>query len=59
MDEKNFVKNFKVEELDNSVILVAKKEFVVPEKKIVFLNENNGAEKQMIKNIGYTGGIIL
>ena len=59
MTEKEFTKNMNIQELDNSIILVAKKEIFVPDKKIVLLDEINEAEKHMLKNIGYTGGIVL
>ena len=57
MKENEFIKNVKIQEMDNSIILLAKQEIIVPEKKIVLLDEINTEEKQILKKLGYKGGI--
>jgi len=59
MKENEFIKNVKIQEMDNSIILLAKQEIIVPEKKIVLLDEINNEEKQILKKLGYKGGIIV
>ena len=59
MKENEFIKNVKIQEMDNSIILLAKQEIIVPEKKIVLLDEINNEEKQILKKFGYKGGIIV
>lgn len=59
INEKDFIKNFIIQELENSDILLAKQEFIVPEKKIILLDEINEEEKTMLKKLGYKGGIIV
>lgn len=59
MKENEFIKNVKVQEMDNSIILLTKQEIIVPEKKIVLLDEINNEEKQILKKLGYKGGIIV
>lgn len=59
MNEKDFLKNSKIQEVDNSKILIAKKEVIVPEKRVIFLDEINNEEKQILKKLGYKGGIIV
>lgn len=59
MKENEFIKNVKIQEMDNSIILLAKQEIIVLEKKIVLLDEINNEEKQILKKLGYKGGIIV
>ena len=59
MKENEFMKNVKIQEMDNSIILLAKQEIIVPEKKIVLLDEINDEENQILKKLGYKGGIIV
>lgn len=59
MKENEFIKNVKTQEMDNSIILLVKQEIIVPEKKIVLLDEINNEEKQILKKLGYKGGIIV
>ena len=59
INEKDFIKNFIIQELENSDILLAKQEFIVPEKKIILLDEINEEEKTMLKKLGYRGGFIV
>lgn len=59
MKENEFIKNVKIQEMDNSIIHLAKQEIIVPEKKIVLLDEINNEEKQILKKLGYKGGIIV
>ena len=51
MKENEFIKNVKIQEMDNSIILLAKQEIIVPEKKIVLLDEINNEEKQILKKL--------
>lgn len=59
INEKDFIKSFIIQELENSDILLEKQEFIVPEKKIILLDEINEEEKTMLKKLGYKGGIIV
>lgn len=59
MKENEFIRNVKIQEMDNSIILLAKQEIIVPEKKIVLLDEINNEEKQILEKLGYKGGIIV
>ena len=59
INEKDFIKNFIIKELENSDILLAKQEIIVPEKKIILLDEINEEEKTMLKKLGYRGGFIV
>lgn len=59
MKENEFIKNVKIQETDNSIILFAKREIIVPEKKIVLLDEINEEEKKILMEHGYKGGIIV
>ena len=59
INEKDFIKNFIIQELENSDILLAKQEFIVPEKKLILLDEINEEEKTMLKKLGYRGGFIV
>ena len=59
INEKDFIKNFIIQELENSDILLAKQEFIVPEKKIILLDEINEEEKTLLKKLGYRGGFIV
>lgn len=59
LNEKEIMKNMTIKESDNSHILIAKRELIVPEKKIVLLDEMTTDEMKIMKTIGYKGGIIL
>ena len=59
INEKDFIKNFIIQEVENSDILLAKKEFIVPEKKIILLDEFNEEEKTKLKKLVYRGGFIV
>ena len=59
INEKDFIKNFIIQEVENSDILLAKKEFIVPEKKIILLDEFNEEDKTKLKKLGYRGGFIV
>ncbi len=59
INEKEFIKNFVIQELEKSNILLAKHEIIEPEKRIVLLDEISVEERTMLKKLGYDGGIIL
>lgn len=59
LNEKEIMKNMTIKESDNSPILIAKRELIVSEKKIVLLDEMTTDEMKIMKTMGYKGGIIL
>lgn len=59
LNEKEITKNVTIMESDNSSILIAKRELVVPEKRIILLDEVTTDEMKFMNTLGYKGGIIL
>lgn len=61
-DLKNtdFMEGMTITRKENSLIEIAHKEIIVPEKKIVMLDDINEEEKKILKKIGcYKGGLVL
>ena len=61
-DLKNteFMEGMTITRKENSLIEVAHKEIIVPEKKIVMMDDINEEEKKILKKIGcYKGGFAL
>ena len=59
LNEKEITKNVTIMESDNSSILIAKRELVVPEKRIILLDEVTTDEMKFMNTLEYKGGIIL
>lgn len=59
LNEKEFTKSITIKESEHSPILIAKSELVVPERKIVLLNDMTEEEIKFAKTLGYKGGIIV
>lgn len=59
LNEKEITKNMSIKEGENSPILIAKRELVVPEKKLVLLNDMTEDEIKLVKTLEYRGGIIV
>ena len=61
-DLKNtdFMEGMTITRKENSLIEIAHKEIIVPEKKIVLLDDINEDEMKILKKIGcYKGGLVL
>ena len=57
---EDFLKGMTISRRENSLIEIAHKEIIVPEKKIVLLDEINEDEMKILKKIGcYKGGLVL
>lgn len=59
LNEKEITKNMTVNECGNSHILIAKRELIVPEKKIILLDDMTEEENKFVKKLEYRGGIIV
>ena len=57
--EKIFTENLQIAESDTSPILIAKKELILPQKKIVLLDDITAKEKQKLKMLGFMGGLTV
>lgn len=56
----DFMEGMTITRKENSLIEVAHKEIIVPEKKIAMLDDINEEEKKILKKIGcYKGGLAL
>lgn len=59
LNEKEFTKSITIKESEHSPILIAKNELIIPERKIVLLNDMTEEEIKFAKTLGYKGGIIV
>lgn len=59
LNEKEITTNMSVKECDNPHILIAKREIIVPEKKIVLINDTTEEEIKFVKRLETKGGIIV
>lgn len=57
--EKIFTENLQIAVSDTSPILIAKKELILPQKKIVLLDDISAEEKQKLKTLGFMGGLTV
>ena len=57
--EKTFTENLQIAVSDTSPILIAKKELILPQKKIVLLDDITAQEKQKLKTLGFMGGLTV
>lgn len=56
----DFMEGMTITHKENSLIEIAHKEIIVPEKKIVMLDDINEDEMKILKKIcGYKGGLVL
>lgn len=59
LNEKEITKNMLIKESEKSPILIAKHELIVPEKKIILLDDMTEEENKFVKKLEYRGGIIV
>ena len=60
LKHEDFLKGMTITRKENSLIEIAHKEIIIPEKKIVPLDDINEDEMKILKKIGcYKGGIIV
>lgn len=59
LNEKEFTKSIAIKESEHSPSLIAKSELIIPERKIVLLNDMTEEEIKFVKTLGYKGGIIV
>ena len=59
LNEKEFTKSITIKESEHSPILITKNELIIPERKIVLLNDMTEEEIKFAKTLGYKGGIIV
>lgn len=60
LKKADFMEGMIITRKENSLIEIAHKEIIVPEKRIVMLDDINEEEKKILKKIDcYKGGIIV
>lgn len=57
--EKLLFGNFDISTYDNSHIVIAEQKLIVPDKKLILLDQMNEEETKKIKSLGYKGGLII
>lgn len=57
--EKLIFENFDISTPDNSQFVIAEQKLIVPDKKLVLLDQMSEEETKKIKSLGYKGGLVI